>query len=140
MEYDKQKYMEGAVWMGKKVTNEIERVCQQIDSIIKEYHQRINDQTQSQKGASFGFRPTDIVTLQRCQAWFLEAIKNCNYELYEKSVTMLESAIIHMDEAQKKLNEAEAVTSKEDSGNLLTNISTKPMNRGGNFPQNEFSN
>ena len=28
LEYDKKKYMEGAVWMGRKVTNEIERICQ----------------------------------------------------------------------------------------------------------------
>jgi hypothetical protein len=35
--------MEGAVWMGKKVSNEIERVCQSIDILIKEYHLRISD-------------------------------------------------------------------------------------------------
>ena len=27
LDYDKAKYMEGAVWMGKRVTNEIEKVC-----------------------------------------------------------------------------------------------------------------
>ena len=26
-DYERAKYMEGAVWMGKKISNEIERVC-----------------------------------------------------------------------------------------------------------------
>ena len=27
MEYEKAKYMEGAVWFGRRVTNEIEKLC-----------------------------------------------------------------------------------------------------------------
>lgn len=37
-EYEKSKYMEGAVWMGKKVSNEIERACSKTDNLIQEYH------------------------------------------------------------------------------------------------------
>lgn len=33
-EYEKSKYMEGAVWMGKKVSNEIEKACTKIDNLI----------------------------------------------------------------------------------------------------------
>jgi hypothetical protein len=33
-EYEKAKYMEGAVWMGKKLSNEIERICSTIDTLI----------------------------------------------------------------------------------------------------------
>lgn len=32
--------MEGAVWMGKRVSNEIEKVCQTVEGIIQEYNQR----------------------------------------------------------------------------------------------------
>jgi len=39
-DYDKAKYMEGAVWIGKRVTNEIEKVCTSIESIIAEYNTR----------------------------------------------------------------------------------------------------
>lgn len=35
--------MEGAVWMGKRVTNEIEKVCSTIDSLIMEYNSRTGD-------------------------------------------------------------------------------------------------
>ena len=37
----KKAYMEGAVWMGKKLTNEIEKVCQSYEFLIMEYHQRV---------------------------------------------------------------------------------------------------
>ena len=35
--------MEGAVWMGKKVSNEIEKACSKIDNLIQDYHQRVRD-------------------------------------------------------------------------------------------------
>jgi len=37
----KQKYMEGAVWMGKKLSNEIEKVCQSYEFLLQEYNQRV---------------------------------------------------------------------------------------------------
>ena len=59
--------MEGAVWMGKRVTNEIEKVCSNIDQLIKEYHQRVQDATYaSGQQPGFGFKQPDTVTLQRC--------------------------------------------------------------------------
>ena len=39
-DYDKAKYMEGAVWLGRRVANEIEKTCQTVDGIIIEYKQR----------------------------------------------------------------------------------------------------
>jgi hypothetical protein len=42
-EYDKAKYMEGAVWMGKKMSNDIEKLCQSVDSLIQEFNQRVQD-------------------------------------------------------------------------------------------------
>lgn len=32
--------MEGAVWMGKRVSNEIEKVCKTIETLIQEYNMR----------------------------------------------------------------------------------------------------
>lgn len=40
MEYEKAKYMEGAVWFGRRVTNEVEKLCTMIDSLVREYHLR----------------------------------------------------------------------------------------------------
>ena len=31
--HDKQKFMEGAVWMGRKLTAEVERVCQVFEQL-----------------------------------------------------------------------------------------------------------
>lgn len=36
-DHEKAKFMEGAVWLGKKVTNEVERLCQTMDSLVNEY-------------------------------------------------------------------------------------------------------
>jgi hypothetical protein len=95
--------MEGAVWLGKRVANEIEKVCQTVDGIIIEYNQRAEgfkfDQT------SFGGKNTDVLNLQRNQVWFLEAIKHSTMELYETTITMLESAVFHMEEAQTRLGD-----------------------------------
>ena len=38
--HDKQKYMEGAVWMGQKMSNEVERVCKVLEQISQEYKRR----------------------------------------------------------------------------------------------------
>jgi len=38
---ERKKYMEGAVWMAKKLSNEIEKVCQSYEFLLLEYHQRV---------------------------------------------------------------------------------------------------
>jgi len=40
---DKRKYMEGAVWMGRRMTTEVERVCQGFESLSQEYINRFQD-------------------------------------------------------------------------------------------------
>jgi hypothetical protein len=37
-------------------------------------------------------------------AWFLEALKKATMNLYESTITMLESAVLNMEEAQSKLS------------------------------------
>eukprot|EP00347_Sterkiella_histriomuscorum_P000635 403375084 len=127
-EYDKAKYMEGAVWMGKRVSNEIEKVCQSIESLIQEYTQRtsglggLNSSNQSAAGMnSFGIKQQqqDIQTLQRAQVWFLEAVKTCTFEMYEQTINMLESAVYHMEEAQTKLGGANLMESVQRDFNNL---------------------
>ena len=41
----KKKYMEGAVWMGKRLSNEIEKLCQSYEFLLMEYNQRVNQST-----------------------------------------------------------------------------------------------
>ena len=41
--YDKQKYMEGAVWMGKRMSGEVERVCKVFETLMLDYKQRFTD-------------------------------------------------------------------------------------------------
>jgi cell division septum initiation protein DivIVA len=40
LEYERAHYMQGAVWMGGKLSTEIERMCQRIDDIVREYTHR----------------------------------------------------------------------------------------------------
>lgn len=35
--HDKQKYMEGAVWMGKRMSGEVERVCKVFETLMQDY-------------------------------------------------------------------------------------------------------
>lgn len=36
--------MEGAVWFGKRLTSEIERLCHTVDSLVREYQSRGEDE------------------------------------------------------------------------------------------------
>jgi hypothetical protein len=83
----KKKYMEGAVWMGKKLSNEIEQACQSFEFLLMEYSQRLT------KGDG-----------EAASNWLVEAVKQAGFDLYEKSITILESAVFHMDDAEKAMN------------------------------------
>lgn len=41
--HDKQKYMEGAVWMGKRMSGEVERICKVFETLMEDYKQRFSD-------------------------------------------------------------------------------------------------
>ena len=57
MEYEKAKYMEGAVWFGKRVTGEVERLCQTIDILTRELTQRDQHDRALESTTSFGGSP-----------------------------------------------------------------------------------
>ena len=130
---EKKKYMEGAVWMGKKLSNEIEKVCQSYEFLLLEYNQRIQKQnplgdTQASEfgvaghaGSLHGASNTKLqnnqddlrnhqlrMTYESASNWLAEAVKQAGFDLYEKSITILESAIFHMDDANKALGDAGA--------------------------------
>lgn len=112
MEYEKAKYMEGAVWFGKRVTGEVERLCQTIDILTRELTQRDQHDRALESTTSFGGSPrfkTQLAQSSRNVAWFLEALKKATMNLYESTITMLESAVLNMEEAQSKLS-AQQVT------------------------------
>ena len=89
MDYEKAKYMEGAVWMGKRITNEIERLCQTMDSLIREFTDR--EGLLHSSTTSFG-KGTNA-------QWLMSALKKGSMDLYEATITMLESAILNMEDA-----------------------------------------
>ena len=98
MDYEKSKYMEGAVWYGRKVTNEIERLCHTVETLVREYMYR------EVSASSNGFAKSTTEN-NRNQTWFTEAIKKASMDLYENSIMMLESAIHNMDEASANLTQ-----------------------------------
>ena len=116
--HDKQKFMEGAVWMGRKMSSEIERVCQVFESLAQEYNVRFSE---IEKGYLNGTSPLrapndgakgpmkhemELISLQRAQIWFLDAVQSTSLDLYERTVTMLEGALYHKDDAESRLGDA----------------------------------
>jgi hypothetical protein len=49
--------MEGAVWFGKRVTGEVERLCQTIDILTRELTQRDQHDRALESTTSFGGSP-----------------------------------------------------------------------------------
>ena len=58
-------------------------------------------------------KSNDTFNLERARQWFGEAIKQGTLRLYENVVNMLESAIYHMEEANKKLKKMEGTHNSE---------------------------
>jgi hypothetical protein len=114
---DKRKYMEGAVWMGRRMTNEVEKVCQSFELLDQEYLRRFKDFERNNQMVTLA--PTsgtgtggmmkhelEVMQLQRAQVWFLEAVKKSGFDLYERVITMLEGALHHKTEAESRLDDA----------------------------------
>lgn len=86
---DKHKFMEGAVWMGKKMTAEVESICQSFEFLLIEYRQRLADPEHKDSAAE----------------WLSEAVKAAGFDLYEKTINILEGAAYHQDDAQQQLKQ-----------------------------------
>ena len=60
--------------------------------------------------------------MQSASNWLIEAVKQAGFDLYEKSITILESAIFHMDDATKvmdNVNNAGGVQISNENHNLM---------------------
>lgn len=64
--------------MGKKISAEVEKLCQSLASLVQEFEGR------KQAGG---------IQLERAASWFTEAVKQGTFALYEKVVLMLESSL-----------------------------------------------
>ena len=130
--HDKQKYMEGAVWMGKRMSGEVERVCKVFETLMEDYKKRFSDferayhheeeravrlSQQNMNGRDDRVvmdhmnvdkkqREMELLQLQRAQVWFLEAIQQTTVDMYERIVVMLESALFHQHEASSLIQDA----------------------------------
>lgn len=80
--------------MGRRICNEVERVCQSFDTLQTEYKQRYQ-----------GAQKVGENELQRAQIWFIEAVKQNGYELYENCINMLEAAVYHHEDAENRFAE-----------------------------------
>jgi hypothetical protein len=114
MDYDKAKYMEGAVWMGKRLTNEVERLCQAVDSLVREF----SDREAERAGYHHSTTSFGNSTEGRNGQWLVIALKKATVDLYEQAITMLESAILNMEDAQERVDQVllqHPATAKADS-------------------------
>ncbi len=94
------------MWYGRRVTNEIEKLCTVIDSVIREYHLR--EASDVSNNNSFGGEAPYRLSIPRNNQniqWLMESLNRSTMDLYESAITMLESAIQNMEEAQSKLTQ-----------------------------------
>jgi hypothetical protein len=99
---EKKKYMEGAVWMGKKLSNEVEKVCQSYEFLLLEYNQRIGagqNFTSTERSANEHEANRKYLNYESASHWLIEAVKQAGFDLYEKTITILESSMYHMEDA-----------------------------------------
>jgi hypothetical protein len=145
MDYEKAKYMEGAVWFGRRITAEIEKLCHQVETMVREYFYRENNSGGSYKaqslagssasmmGGGAGTRNGCATSNERNVAWLTEAIKKASMDLYETAITMLESSIHNMDEAQVNIV-SQSATSVH---NVTNNNNNLGYNGSSGFPKVE---
>ena len=48
----------------------------------------------------------ELLSLQRAQVWFLEAVQQTTVDMYERIVVMLESALFHQNDASTLIQDA----------------------------------
>ena len=76
--------MEGAVWMGQRLSNEIELLCQSCEYLMQEYNSRVFNSTGD---------PEKILTqVNTATQWLVSAVKANTCNTYEKSIEVLEGA------------------------------------------------
>lgn len=68
---EKKKYMEGAVWMGKKMSTEVERVCQSFEFLLVEYKQRLQGAPDTEGHQLEG----EAQRREYASCWLIEAVK-----------------------------------------------------------------
>lgn len=107
----KRKYMEGAVWMGKKLSNEIEKTCQSFEFLIMEYNKRLAEEADH----------------KRASHWLIEAVKHSGFDLYEKTITILESAIFHMEDAAQKNLDVKTIAMPANLFTLPEQVDTQQL-------------
>lgn len=89
----KRRYMEGAVWMGQRLSNEIESLCNSLDYLLDEYNNRIYNST--------GNAEKIITQVNTATQWLMQAIKSSGCNLYEKSIQVLEGATLLLKDVQE---------------------------------------
>ena len=89
----KRKYMEGAVWMGRRLSNEIELLCQSYDYMLSEFNERMR---------ASGDDPEKALTvINNSTLWLTEAIRASGHNLYEKSIEVLEGATLLLNDVSE---------------------------------------
>ena len=144
--HDKHKYMEGAVWMGRKMSSEIERVCQAYESITQEYRLRFGDlekvyleQNAGEQNKGGMKQEMELISMQRAQIWFLDAIQQTSLDLYERTVTMLEGALYHREDAESRLGDAYTPVRRDDHNPHTTAEQTSPGYENADDGEDQFS-
>ena len=104
-DYEKAKFLEGAVWMANKISKEIGMYSRQIDELISEFNKRTQEKDIKEE--------IDVLFISSTQAWLLESIDcACGY-LRQKMVTLLDTAKVQLEKSEKKIISIPEKTEKE---------------------------
>ena len=72
--------------MGRRLSNEIEILCQSYDYLFNEYNERMQVSSEDPHKV--------LTTINSSTLWLTEAIRVTGHNLYEKSIEVLEGATI----------------------------------------------
>ena len=73
--------------MGRRIINEIEVTCKGFEGLKIEFQERVGEE------ARYG---------SQSHGWYLEAVRQSGFDLYEKAINMLEAAVYHSEDAATK--------------------------------------
>ena len=67
--------------------------------------------------------------MQRTQVWFLEAVKQSGFDLYERTIAMLEAALHHKSEAESRIEMAYSPVKKNNENENMSYLPSNHTNR-----------
>ena len=83
--------------MGRRISSEVDRMCQSFDYLLEEYNQRLSSAESERDG---GGKPGASVTM-----WIVEAVKTAGAELSQRCSEVLDGTELLLTDANNQLGQ-----------------------------------